>query len=375
MNKNFKATPLLALVSTLTLLGCGGGAETDTNTTAVDPSQPVSDWKLVWEDEFDSSAIDANNWTHEVNCDGGGNSEKQCYTDSAENSFVSDGKLNIVALPAGDDADLPYTSARLITRYKADFKYGRFEISAKLPSGQGSWPAFWMLPTDEVYGGWPKSGEIDILESVNLNTVDADGNVEANIHGTLHYGKAWPDNSSSGTSYTLPDNINPADDFHTYAVEWQEGEIRWYVDDYLYATQRKSEVRTNSRDEAVGLSHRGWFTENFDNVSGELTTFWENAPFDQEFFLILNFAVGGDWPENVNNLGIDAEAFANGQTFEIDYVRVYECQQNPDTGKGCETVRPGYDSLEDASSRRRSTNSFTTIYGYCGKLNYFFRLG
>ncbi len=348
MNKNFKATPLLALVSTLTLLGCGGGAETDTNTTAVDPSQPVSDWKLVWEDEFDSSAIDANNWTHEVNCDGGGNSEKQCYTDSAENSFVSDGKLNIVALPAGDDADLPYTSARLITRYKADFKYGRFEISAKLPSGQGSWPAFWMLPTDEVYGGWPKSGEIDILESVNLNTVDADGNVEANIHGTLHYGKAWPDNSSSGTSYTLPDNINPADDFHTYAVEWQEGEIRWYVDDYLYATQRKSEVRTNSRDEAVGLSHRGWFTENFDNVSGELTTFWENAPFDQEFFLILNFAVGGDWPENVNNLGIDAEAFANGQTFEIDYVRVYECQQNPDTGKGCETVRPGYDSLEDA---------------------------
>ncbi|WP_426360346.1 family 16 glycosylhydrolase [Pseudocolwellia sp. HL-MZ19] len=348
MNKNLKTAPLLAVVSSLTLLGCGGGAETETNTAAVDPSQPVSDWKLIWEDEFDSSVINTKNWTHEVNCDGGGNNEKQCYTDSADNSFVSDGKLSIVALPADDNADLPYTSARLISRYKADFKYGRFEISAKLPSGQGSWPAFWMLPTDEVYGGWPKSGEIDILETVNLNTVDADGNVEANIHGTLHYGKAWPDNSSSGTSYTLPDNINPADDFHTYAVEWQEGEIRWYVDDYLYATQRKSEVRTNSRDEAVGLSHRGWFTENFDNVSGELTTFWENAPFDQEFFLILNFAVGGDWPENVNNLGIDAEAFANGQSFEIDYVRVYECQQNPDTGKGCETVRPGYDSLEDA---------------------------
>ncbi len=80
----------------------------------------------------------------------------------------------------------------------------------------------------------------------------------------------------------LPDGVNPADGFHTYAIEWQEGEIRWYVDDYLYATQRKSEVRTNSRDEAVGLSHRGWFTENFDNVTGELTTFWENAPFDQE---------------------------------------------------------------------------------------------
>lgn len=348
MNKKNKATQLLFVASALTLIGCGGGVETNTKVDSIIPSQPVSDWKLVWEDEFDGTAIDSKNWTHEVNCQGGGNNEKQCYTDSADNSFVSDGKLSIVALPAEDGADQPYTSARIISRYKADFKYGRFEISAKLPSGQGSWPAFWMLPTDEVYGGWPKSGEIDILEAVNLKTVDADGNVEADVHGTLHYGKEWPDNSSSGTSYTLPDNINPADDFHTYAIEWQEGEIRWYVDDYLYATQRQSEVRTNSRDEAVGLAHRGWFIENFDNVTGELETFWDTPPFDQEFFLILNFAVGGDWPENVNNLGIDADAFANGQSFEVEYIRVFECQQNPETGKGCETVRPGYDSLEDA---------------------------
>ena len=349
MNKSIKQiTPLIALASTLSLIGCGGDVETNTNTSAVDVTQPVSDWNMVWSDEFDGTSIDSTKWTHEVNCDGGGNNEQQCYTDTAENSFVTDGKLNIVALPAADDSDKPYTSARLITKFKGDFKYGRFEVSAKLPSGQGSWPAFWMLPTDEVYGGWPQSGEIDILESVNLKTVDADGNEEGSVHGTLHYGKPWPDNSSSGTSYTLPDGVNPADDFHTYAVEWQEGEIRWYVDDFLYATQRKSVVRTNSRDEAVGLSHRGWFIENFDNVSGELTTFWNNAPFDQRFFMILNFAVGGDWPENVNNLGIDTEAFANGQTFEIDYVRVYQCGQNPDTGKGCETVRPGYDSLEDA---------------------------
>jgi len=347
-NAKYKVTQLFALVSTVSLLGCGGSVETETNTSAIEVSQPVSDWEMVWSDEFDDATIDGKKWTHEVNCAGGGNQEKQCYTDSAENSFISDGKLNIVALPAADGAELPYTSARLITRYKADFKYGRFEISAKLPNGQGSWPAFWMLPTDEVYGGWPKSGEIDILESVNLKTVDTDGNVESKVYGTLHYGKEWPDNVNSGKAYTLPNEINPADGFHTYAIEWQEGEIRWYVDDYLYATQRKSTVRTNSKNEAVGLSHQGWFTENFDNVSGELTTYWDNAPFDQQFFLILNFAVGGNWPENVNNLGIDAEAFTNGQSFEIDYVRVYQCQQNIDTGKGCETVRGGYDSLDDA---------------------------
>ncbi|MGJ8692309.1 MAG: family 16 glycosylhydrolase [Thalassotalea sp.] len=343
-----KFSHLFAWLSAASLIGCGGGVETKTNPTKVDPLQPVSDWQMVWSDEFDSATIDDKKWTHEVNCDGGGNNEKQCYTNSAENSFIADGKLNIVAMPAAEGADKPYTSARLITRYKADFKYGRFEMKAKLPSGQGSWPAFWMMPTDETYGGWPRSGEIDILETVNLKAVNDEGVEENSIHGTLHYGKGWPDNSHSGQAYSLPDGVNPADDFHTYAVEWQEGEIRWYVDNYLYATQRQSQVRYNSKDQAVGLSHRGWFAEYYDIISGDLTTHWDKAPFDQEFFMILNFAVGGDWPENVNNLGIDASAFASGQSFEIDYVRVYQCQQNPDTGKGCETIRGGYDSLEDA---------------------------
>ena len=343
-----KITQLCVLVSTVFLLGCGGEAETHTDPSKFTPEKPVSDWEMVWSDEFDDSSIDDKKWTHEVNCLGGGNAEKQCYTDSEENSHISDGKLQIVALPAEEGAEQPYTSARLITRYKADFKYGRFEINAKLPSGQGSWPAFWMMPTDETYGGWPKSGEIDILEAVNLKTSDADDVVENRVYGTLHYGKESPNNSYSGKSYALPDGANPADDFHTYAIEWQEGEIRWYIDDYLYATQRKSQVRYNSKDQAVGLSHRGWFTENYDAVTGELTTYWDNAPFDQQFYMIINFAVGGDWPVNVNNLGVDAEAFTNGQKFEIDYVRVYQCKQDPDTGKGCETVRGGYDSLEDA---------------------------
>ena len=341
-------TQLFALLSTITLVGCGGSsAETETKPDKVDPQLPVSDWGLVWSDEFDGHAINSQNWTHEVNCDGGGNQEKQCYTDSADNSYLADGMLNIVALPAEEGAAQPYTSARMITRYKADFKYGRVEMRAKVPAGQGSWPAFWMMPTDEEYGEWPRSGEIDIFEAVNLGVTDAEGNVESNVHGTLHYGKSWPDNSSSGQSYSLDDGANPADGFHTYAIEWQEGEIRWYMDGYLYATQRESAVRYNSKDEAVGLAHKGWFTEYYEQVSGELKTFWDTAPFDKEFYLILNFAVGGSWPENVNELGVDATAFHADNKFEVDYVRVYQCLSNPETGKGCETVRAGYDSLED----------------------------
>ncbi|MEH6395899.1 family 16 glycosylhydrolase [Pseudoalteromonas sp.] len=339
---------LFVAISMATLVGCGGGAETESNFTKVDPTEPVSDWQMVWSDEFDSSNIDAAKWNYEINCAGGGNNEKQCYTDSSENAFLSDGMLNIVALPAEEGADLPYTSARLTTQYKADFKYGRFEMRAKLPSGQGSWPAFWMMPTDSVYGEWPRSGEIDILEAVNLKVANEDGSLESNVHGTLHYGREWPNNAHTGKAFEFPQDMNPADDFHTYAVEWQEGEIRWYVDNELYATQRQSEVRYNSKGEAVGLKHRGWFAEYYEQGSGELVTHWDSAPFDQDFFIILNLAVGGDWPENVNNLGVDAGAFTEGQTYTIDYVRVYECASNPDTGKGCETVRPGYDSLDDA---------------------------
>lgn len=339
-------TQLAMALSVATLAGCGGSA-TETKIDTINPSEPTSDWVMIWEDDFNGDSIDDGKWNFEVDCAGGGNNEKQCYTDNKDNAFVENGILNIVALPAEEGATKPYTSARLNTRYKADFKYGRFEMRAKLPSGQGAWPAFWMMPTDEVYGGWPRSGEIDIVEAVNLKVPTDDG-LESNIYGTLHYGKEWPNNDQSGKAYTFDQASNPADDFHTYAIEWQEGEIRWYIDDYLYATQRKSELLYNASGEALALKHKGWYSEYFDQTTGELTTFWDASPYDQEFYLILNFAVGGDWPENVNATGIDTSAFENGQAFEIDYVRVYECAQNPDTGKGCETVRPGYNSVEDA---------------------------
>lgn len=338
-----------ASLLTAGLYSCGSGTETNSDFTQVDPSVPVEGWELVWSDEFDGTAIDASKWTHEVNCQGGGNQEKQCYTDSADNSYVADGMLHIVALPAEEGSPLPYTSARMVTKDQGDFTYGRFEMRAKMPQGQGTWPAFWMLPTDYEYGGWPKSGEIDIVEAVNLKTVNDEGVEEAYIYGTLHYGREWPNNDSSGKPYLLPAGMNPADDFHTYAIEWQEGEIRWYVDDYLYATQQQSVVRYNSNGDAVGLVHKGWYVEQFNPVTGELETVYDAAPFDQRFHMILNLAVGGSWPENVNNLGIDASAFEDGgQQFLVDWVRVYQCSANPSTGKGCDTVRAGYLDPEDA---------------------------
>ena len=344
---------VLAALSAALLVGCGGGSDSDvatfTDTSSFQPQQPVSDWQLVWSDEFSGSQVNARNWTVlEDDCGGGGNQEKQCYTDNAENVFVQDGNLNIVAMQAEEGASQPYTSARLHSKNKGDFKYGRFEIRAQLPEGQGAWPAIWMMPTDDVYGGWPNSGEIDIVEAVNLKADAGEGATESHVHGTLHYGSVDANgmHSETGKSYALPNGANPADGFHTYALEWNEGEMRWYVDDYLYATQRSSDVVTNSKEQAVGLRHQGWYADYYSSATGEMEASYTGAPFDQQFYLIMNLAVGGDWPENVNELGVDAEAFANGQTLKVDYVRVYECSMNPETGKGCETVRAGYDMLE-----------------------------
>lgn len=325
----------VALAATALLLAaCAGGDDrkvTDAaaiakHSSAVDApsclSAPLaSGYCLVWGDEFSGDQIDRGKWTHEVNCAGGGNNEAQCYVDSRDNSWVADDLLHIRALrqevtgPAVFDDDPAYaaedtsgsgtyTSARLRTKGQGDWKYGRFEMRAKLPEGQGSWPAFWMLPSGWVYGAWPLSGEIDILEAVNLKVGG-----ERRIHGTLHYGGSRPDNRYTGEAYELPDARNPADAFHTYAVEWEEGEIRWYVDGDHYATQTSA----------------GWYTTAaLDNP---------NAPFDQAFHLILNLAVGGDWPANVNDTGIDESVFP--QEYLIDYVRVYQCTEDFASGRGC----------------------------------------
>lgn len=342
-NPKLSSLGAVALASAAML---GGALISDDAKAENELHQPVNwqekGWKLVWQDEFDGEQVDQSKWSYEINCWGGGNDEQQCYVDHSENFVFEDGILHIVALkkshtgPA-DVQDspnysenitrtLPFTSGRLRSKGKADFKYGRFEARLKLPEGQGTWPAFWMLPTDNVYGGWAASGEIDIMEAVNLGTPTDEQGVSADtpetrVHGTLHYGASWPKNVYSGTPYRLPNLDSPADDFHTYAAEWEEGEIRWYVDDVHYATQRQE----------------GWYSE-FTNDKGEVMQQPAAAPFDQAFHLLLNFAVGGNWAANVNQKGIDESIFP--QRFSIDYVRVYQCTKDLQSGKGCASVSP-----------------------------------
>lgn len=238
--------------------------------------------QLIWQDEFEGSSLDLSKWEYQTGdgCDidlcGWGNNELQYY--KAENAAVSNGTLKITA-KREDIGDKRFSSARIRTKGRGDWTYGRFEARIKLPTGRGLWPAFWMLPTDEVYGGWPQSGEIDIMELI--------GSEPATVHGTIHYGNAWPQNQSSGESFELHTGIFN-DQFHEFAIEWEPGEIRWYVDDYLYATKTKSSV----------APYR-----------------W---PFDRDFHFLLNVAVGGNWP------GAPNSSTSFPQVMEVDYVRVYD---------------------------------------------------
>lgn len=342
LNKTLISRLILSTFAGTMIAGCA----TSTETTATgfisgkkpielsqQPVTPSDKWKLAWQDEFEGDRINPRYWSLEQNCWGGGNNEQQCYTDREQNAFVKDGMLHIVArkesftgpdnpdgLEGGANKTLPYTSARLRTKGKRDQKYGRFEIRAKLPSGQGTWPAIWMLPTESKYGTWAGSGEIDIVEAVNLKTQsDAPGTSsseqENRIHGTLHYGRAWPDNVHSGIGVTLPGGVNPADDFHTYAIEWEEGEIRWYVDNIHYATQ----------------THQGWHSQY--EQEGQLVNADSLAPFNEKFHLLLNLAVGGAWAANANEKGINPDIFP--QTMLVDYVKVYRCSADRWKGKGC----------------------------------------
>jgi len=284
--------------------GAASGGESSSGGGSTGGGEGEGGWALVWSDEFEEAEIDPAKWEHEVNCWGGGNGEDQCYVADAKNSYVEGGVLHIVAIkdaPSGPEGggsgntgivSKGHSSARLRTKNLADFKYGRIEARLRLPFGQGLWPAFWMLPTDEAYGGWAASGEIDIMEAVNLNPSEA-------VHGTLHYGGAWPENTNTGLS-TTPSS-NPWENFHLYAVEWEEGEVRWFVDDVHYQTQTE------------------WFSSAAPYP----------APFDQPFHILLNVAVGGSWP------GPPDSSTTFPQEMLVDYVRVFTCAADPETGRGC----------------------------------------
>lgn len=263
------------------LLALGGGTA---------GAQP---WELVWEDNFDGFELDTTKWEPMIGdgsnygIPGWGNNEWQYYTARTDNVRVVAGVLQITARRE-NFGGMQYTSARLRTLNKGDFLYGRIEARMIVPSATGIWPAFWMLPTGSPYGGWASSGEIDIMESTNA----AD-----RIHGTLHFGGSWPNNTSSGGSTTMG-GTNFSAGYHEYAIEWEPDEIRWYIDDVLYLT------RTSST----------WFSSS-GAAAGNL-----RAPFDTPFHLLLNVAVGGNWPGSPN-------AADYPQTMTVDYVRVYSAGQ------------------------------------------------
>ncbi|MCC5942415.1 MAG: glycoside hydrolase family 16 protein [Balneolaceae bacterium] len=245
-----------------------------------------SEYTLVWSDEFDGDYLDQTKWSYQegtgtdYGLTGWGNNELQYYTARKENIYVKDGKLHLIAIEE-DYESMNFTSARIRTINQGDWKYGKFEIRAKLPKGQGIWPAIWMLPTENFYGGWAASGEIDIMEML--------GHEPNIIHGTIHYGGEWPNNTQTGSKYKLPSR-NFSDDFHVFTLEWEKGELNWYVDNNHYQ-------KINN-----------WHTDSYAFP----------APFDQKFHMLLNLAVGGDWPGNPDS----TTEFP--QKMVVDYVRVYQ---------------------------------------------------
>lgn len=244
-------------------------------------------YQLKWQDNFDGDTLNRADWNVELHKKGWVNEEWQAYVDSDKNIQVKDGKLLIKPVETVNaDGTKSYTSGRINTQGKHDFKYGYFECRAKVPTGKGYLPAFWMMPTDEnLYGQWPKCGEIDIMEVMGQETNRA--------YGTIHYGE--PHDQSQGT-YTVDAKDNFADKYHTYACDWEPGKITWYIDGVKYHEESD------------------WFSAK--SGQGEVTY---PAPFDQPFYMILNLAVGGSWVGYPD----DSTTYAD-QQFAVDYVKVYQ---------------------------------------------------
>jgi len=260
-------------------------AAVDGQTTHPQASRPA--WTLVWSDEFnaaDGSPVDTSKWVRESGGNGWGNQELEYYTTRPENAFQQGGNLVIKVLQekytGADGVTRDYTSARMKTLGKFSQKYGRFEARIKIPQGQGIWPAFWMLGVDIEKIGWPKGGEIDIMENI--------GKEPATVHGTIH-GPGYSGDKGIGSPYNLPPDQHFADDFHLYAVEWEPKAIRFYVDDHLYGTRTPADLPKGTK--------------------------WVYA---HPFFMLLNVAVGGGWPGNPDATTVFP------QTMLVDYVRVYK---------------------------------------------------
>ena len=268
-------------VATWSMAVCGGGASDGAGPS---PSPQPATWTLSWSDEFDgASRPDESRWVYDLGGGGWGNQELQTYTSRADNATLRDGALVITAraerFTGRDGIARDYTSARLKTKDRFAQTYGKFEARLQVPRGQGIWPAFWMLGADIDAVNWPQCGEIDIMENI--------GREPATIHGTLH-GPGYSGGSALGAAASNADGSAFATASHTFAVEWDPGEIRWYLDGRQYFSRKPSDLPAGAR----------WV-------------------FDHDFFLLLNVAVGGAWPGNP-----DATT-TFPQEMKVDYVRVY----------------------------------------------------
>ncbi len=252
------------------------------NNAGYDAPASYPGYALAWSDEFNGTSLDAAAWSAESGdgCPGlcgWGNNELQYYLAPPNNLFFQDGKMFIEA-KSESYGGKNYTSSRIKTQSKKTFKYGRIDVRAILPKGKGIWPAIWMLPQDNVFGAWPRSGEIDMME--------LKGGEPAKVLGTLHYGPG-PGSTYISRSYTLPGSTFN-DQFHVFSMEWKQDELKWYVDDNLFSTINKADLGSN------------------------------NYPFNENFYFILNLAVGGNFP------GAPDASTLFPQWLIVDYIRVYQ---------------------------------------------------
>ncbi|WP_318664669.1 carbohydrate binding domain-containing protein [Treponema sp.] len=285
------STVIAASAAALLIASCGKVKEEQFGIGSPTSSSYTDD-DLVWVENFDQKKLDTDNWMYEVHYPGWVNNELQSYVVSDDNIYLKDGKLIIQPLKIGNT----YTSGRINTLGKKEFTYGRFEARLKVPRGKGFLPAFWMMPADEsLYGQWPKCGEIDIMEVLGDNV--------NKVYGSLHFGE--PHTQKQGSAQELKGNF--ADDFHIFAVEWEPDEMRFYVDDRCY-------YKTSE-----------WFTKR--SGFGEVSY---PAPYDQPFYMILNVAVGGNWPGNPD----EYTTFDEQAQMVVDYVKVYQKKEyNSDVKK------------------------------------------
>jgi len=232
---------------------------------------------LKWSDEFNENSIDNNIWGYDLGGGGWGNNELETYTNNSKNSFVTSGGYLVLEARQEPFGSANYTSARMLTMGKQDFTYGRIDVRAKLPKGQGVWPAIWMLGSNISNTPWPACGEIDMMELL--------GNQPNKVYGTAHWSNGGQ-NAQLGGSYTMPSG-DFSQGFHVFSILWNSSEIGWYIDNQKYFTAPKSSM--------VGT-----------------------YPFDKPFFIILNVAVGGAWPGNPDGTTVFP------QRMIVDYIRVFQ---------------------------------------------------